>query len=161
MKLSPVLLAAALLLAGTQALAAQEVPTLPISTSQRFLIEWGGGSVGSAIGGGIGLLIASESDCPTDDLACTFEKAGIALAASALGSAAGTWFAGDMGETEPSGLGASIGALLGVPAGIGVVHLLSEDTGWVQSDPVLFASYALTQGIVSAIGSRIVASLRD
>jgi hypothetical protein len=66
-----------------------------------------------------------------------------------------------MGDTEPSGLGAAIGALLGVPAGIGVVHLLSEDTEWVRNDAALFASYALTQGIVSAIGSRIVASLRD
>jgi hypothetical protein len=158
---STVGLAAFLLLMSSGGLSAQDAPTSPPSTGQRLLVEWGGGTVGSAVGGGIGLLIASESDCPSDELACSFEKAGIALAASALGSGAGTWFGGRMGETEPSGLGAAIGALLGVPAGIGVVHLLSEDTDWVRSDAVLFASFAITQGIVSAVGSRIVASLRD
>jgi hypothetical protein len=161
MKYSPLILAAFSLLTGSGGLLAQEAPPTPLTTGQSFLVEWGGGAVGSAIGGGIGFLIASESDCPTEELACSFEKAGIALAASAVGSGAGTWLAGRMGDTEPSGLGAAIGALLGVPAGIGVVHLLSEDTEWVRNDAALFASYALTQGIVSAIGSRIVASLRD
>ena len=161
MKASPIVLAALLLPMTSGGLLAQDAPTSTRSTGQRFMIEWGGGAVGSAVGGGIGLLIVSESDCPSEELACSFEKAGIALAASALGSGTGAWLAGRIGDTEPSGLGAAIGALLGVPAGIGVVHLLSEDTEWVRSDALLFVSYALTQGIVSAIGSRIVASLRN
>jgi hypothetical protein len=130
-------------------------------TGEAFFIELGGGAAGAAIGGGIGFWIAGEADCSNEDLACSFRKAGIALAASAIGSGAGSWLAGRLGDTDPSGIGATLGALVGIPAGLGVIHLLSEDTDWVHDEAALFVSYSITQGLLAALGSRIAAAIRD
>jgi hypothetical protein len=66
-----------------------------------------------------------------------------------------------MADTRPSTPGAIAGSLAGIAAGIGVVHLFSEELDLTRSDAALFVTYSLTQGIVTALGSRIGAWLRD
>jgi len=133
----------------------------PHPARRAFLIETIGGTAGSGAGFGLGVLLATIDDCSGDDLSCTLEQAGIALGLSAVGASAGAWLAGEIGHTQPSGWGAILGGLVGVPAGIGVVHLISEDLDWVRSNGVQAAAYALTQGIVTALLSRLGAALRD
>jgi hypothetical protein len=126
-----------------------------------LVVEWLGGAAGSAAGFGIGLALGG--DCGTDDLACLINDAAVAVLLGTVGAAAGTWTAGRLGETGPSGWGATIGSVAGAFAAIGVTHLLSEelnvlDTG--DGDVGLVLAYAVTQGFVSAAGSRLFAALR-
>jgi hypothetical protein len=117
--------------------------------------------VGSAAGIGLALAVARPDECGSDDLSCTLEKIGIALVVSAGGAAVGDVLTGRMAETRPSTAGAVVGSLAGIVAGVGVVHLLSEELDVTRNDAALFVSYSLTQGIITAIGSRIGAWLRD
>jgi len=135
---------------------AQESPTGP----SAFLVETAGATVGSAAGFGLALALSKPGECG-DDLACTLEKIGLSLIVSAGGAAVGDIVAGNMADTRPSAPGAIAGSLAGIAAGIGVVHLFSEELDLTQSDAALFVTYSLTQGIVTALGSRIGAWLRD
>jgi hypothetical protein len=83
--------------------------------------------VGSAAGIGLALAVARPDECGSDDLSCTLEKIGIALVVSAGGAAVGDVLTGRMAETRPSTAGAVVGSLAGIVAGVGVVHLLSEE----------------------------------
>lgn len=131
------------------------------SGAGALAIETLGGTLGSAAGFGLGVLISRVDECHSDDLQCTLEKVGIALGLSGAGAGAGSFLAGRIGATEPSGWGALIGGFVAIPAGIGVVHLISEELELSRGDFVLAASYTLTQGLLSAIGSRIGAALRE
>lgn len=149
--------AGAALLAGASHLQAQKSDR---AGSQAFLIETVGATVGSAAGFGIAVALASPDDCG-EDLGCTLRKLGLALLVSAGGAATGDLVVGSMVGTRPSAPGAVVGSLAGIAAGVGVVHLLSEELDLTRSDAALFISYSLTQGIVTALGSRIGAWLRD
>jgi hypothetical protein len=130
------------------------------SGAGAFAIEALGGTLGSAAGFGLGVLITRPDRCH-DDLGCTLEKVGIALGLSGAGAGFGSLLSGELGATEPSAWGGFIGGIVAIPAGIGVVHLMSEELNLSRDDFVLTASYTLTQGLVTAIGSRIGAALRN
>ncbi|MGH7502188.1 MAG: hypothetical protein ACREL7_10570 [Longimicrobiales bacterium] len=153
-----VVLAGALLLTGPATACAQAPERAPVSA---FLIETVGGTVGSAAGFGIALALTGPDDCHSDDLACTLRRLGISLLASAGGAATGDVLAGNMADTRPSPLGATIGSLAGIAAGVGIVHLFSEELDITRSDAALFVSYSLSQGILTALGSRLAAWIRD
>lgn len=124
-----------------------------------FLVEAAGGTAGSLAGFGVGYALADR--CDSEDLVCNLENAGTALLAGTVLAALGTYVAGRLGDTEPSALGAGLGAVAGAAAGIGVWHLLTEELNVVTSDAGAVASYVVTQGIVTALGSRLVRALRD
>ena len=126
-----------------------------------FAIEAAGGTVGSVAGFGLGVLITNPENCSSDDLACTLEKVGAALAISAGGAALGTIWVGRAANTRPSALGAFVGGALGIVAGVGVVHLISEELDLSRENVVLWVGYTVTQGLVTALGSRLVRALRD
>jgi len=133
----------------------------PVRGVAAFGIEAAGGVLGSAAGLGLGFLITNPGDCPSDDLGCTLQKVGAALAISAGGSGLGTVVLGRASHTQPSALGAFVGAAVGIAAGVGVVHLISEELDLSREDAVLWVGYTLTQGVVSALGSRLVRALRS
>jgi hypothetical protein len=131
------------------------------SGAGAFLIEAAGGTVGSATGFGLGVLIADVGGCGSDDIGCWLSRLGIALGISGATSAVGALLTGHMGDTQPSTAGAIVGGIAGIPAGVGVVHLISEELDLTRDDAVTWVSYVFTQGIVTALGSRIGAALRN
>ena len=118
-------------------------------------IETVGGVLGSAIGFGTVALIRGRDPCG-EHLSCTLRSAAAALAAGTVGAAGGTYLAGRLAGTEPSGVGAAIGAVAGAGAIVGLDHVLSGDV----SQAGRYAAFALAQGVLSAAGSRIGALLR-
>lgn len=130
------------------------------SFARSFRNESIGGALGSIAGLGIGLLLSDPGDCDNEDLQCILERLGIGLAASAGGAATGTLIAGHLGRSRPSAIGAGVGAITGVAAGVGVTHLLSEDLDVTNDGVILLLAYALTHGITTALGSRVGAWLR-
>jgi hypothetical protein len=112
------------------------------------------------VGLALGLVIANPEGCDNEDLECLLEKLGIGLAASGVGAVAGTLTAGHLGHSHPSTIGAALGAVAGIPAGIGVTHLLSEELNLTSNGAALFLAYAITHGVTTALGSRVGAWLR-
>lgn len=130
---------------------------------RAFGIEAAGGIAGSMAGIGIVSVIHGglARSCDPEDLACIMKRVGAAGVGSVIGAAAGTVVAGRIGRTNPSLLGASIGALAGAAAGVGVVHLLGEEMNLNFDRTTSFLTYSVVQGIVTALGSRAVAAIRD
>ena len=148
---------------ATQVQAQYRAPLLdsgPIAAAQQqitrpaFVVESLGATLGSLAG--FGLVYYLSDPCDTeDDVVCPLEKAGTAIAAATLGAAVGGYGAGKWQDTSPSLLGASLGAVGGAAAGIGVWHLLREELNVINSDLGAIASYSITQGLVTALGSRL------
>lgn len=128
------------------------------SGSRAFLIEAVGGIGGSLLG--FSLVYALSDDCPVEDLGCHIETAfgGIALGTGL--SALGTYLAGRAGDTRPSGLGATLGSVVGAAAGLGAWHLFTEELDVVNARLPATLVYSATQGVFSALGSRLVSALR-
>lgn len=130
------------------------------SQSRAFVVEAGGGVLGSAAGAIAGLVVSKVDDCGVDDLACTIKGLGVAGVGSVIGATAGAVLAGRAIGSRPSLPGALAGSLLGAVAGVALVHGLTEEVNLHLDKPMTVAVYALSQGLVTAIGSRLVASLR-
>jgi hypothetical protein len=124
-------------------------------------IETGGGALGSAAGFGLGIVIvAQDEDGCGDDLGCIFSDVALVLATASAGSALGAWGLGGAMDTGPSLLGAAIGSLAGAAAGLGMLKVVEEiDPMWDEGGPSVL-SFTLTQGAVTALGSRIAAAVR-
>lgn len=133
----------------------------PRSGFSALAIETLGGAVGSAAGFGLGVLAADTDACNNEDLQCILEDVAIALGASAVGAALGSWTAGKAGSTRPSLLGAALGSVAGAVAGLGTVHLLTEEFDLAVNDGIQLLSYVITQGVVTALGSRLIAAISD
>jgi hypothetical protein len=125
--------------------------------AQAFAIEAAGGIAGSLIGFGVVLL--GDGDCSVEDLGCHLERAFLGIVLGTLGSAAGSYLAGRAFETRPSGAGATLGAIVGAAAGIGAWHLFTEELDLVNRTEAAVIVYALTQGVMAALGSRLVRAL--
>jgi hypothetical protein len=126
-----------------------------------FAIEAVGGTAGSLAGVGLGLAISRANDeCGSEDLACQLRQAATTGTVSVIGATAGAFLAGRTATTEPSVAGSLLGAVAGAAAGVGVIHLLTEETKLARNNGTLVVAYSVTQGVVSALGSRIVAAVR-
>jgi hypothetical protein len=130
------------------------------SFGAAFGIEAVGGSVGAAAGLGLGLLIVRPDRCGSDDIVCILERLSVSGVTTAAGSTVGVWIAGRRHDTQPSLVGAVIGSLAGVAAGVGMLKLLEESTTG-DPDPVpAFIGFSVTTGVVTAAFSRLGAALR-
>lgn len=119
-------------------------------------IEALGGTGGSAIGFHMVRLLSDRIACG-ENLSCTLGNAATALLLGSVGAAAVSYASGRIAGTEPSGAGAVIGAVVGAAAVVGVDHVLSNIN---TSDRHRYVAFAVTQGLLTAIGSRIGALLR-
>jgi len=129
------------------------------TTAAEFSIEAAGGTLGSALGVGIGLLIADPGDCDGEDLQCILEGLGVTGLVAAATAPLGTVLAGRAYDTEPSMLGAVLGSVAGVAVGLGVIKLFDE-AGVPLEGLGAGVAFTLSHGIVTALGSRLVAALR-
>lgn len=123
-----------------------------------FFVETGGGVLGSLAGVGAGLLIFNPDACDNEDIECILQRVTSVGVTSAVGATVGTLISGRLGRTSPSGWGAAIGAIAGVAAGAGAVQLLEEASGTTRGTAVI--AYSVSQGLITAIGSRIGAGIR-
>jgi hypothetical protein len=120
-----------------------------------FPVEAAGGILGSVIGAGVGVLILHKS-CDSEDVVCDLTRAGAAIGLATVGSAAGAIVAGRAANTNPSTPGAILGSLVGAVAGIGIVHLMTEELSIALGNTAAsIAAFSITQGIVTALGSRL------
>lgn len=146
-----------LVLLGVSAPGAHAQRAAPRSGVEAFAIEAAGGAVGAAAGFGAAMLFTDRDGCG-DDLTCVLDKVAFVGVLATVGSAAGTYFTGRAFDTEPNALGAVLGAVVGAAAAIGVDHLLTEELNTNASEGTRFGAFALTQGIVTAPGSRLAAA---
>jgi hypothetical protein len=147
---------AAMIVVTPGVLAAQSTTT----GARAFAIEAAGGSIGSVAGAALGLAISRPDKCETEDLSCEIRALGVAGVTSAVGAAAGAVFAGRKSNTRPSTVGAIAGSIAGAVAGVAVIHGLTEEANLRLEKPAILLAYSVTQGIVTAIGSRLIASMR-
>ena len=119
-----------------------------------------GASVGSALGFGL-IYLSQKDECDVEDLSCNLSNAALGIAVGTAGAAVGDYLAGKLFDTRPSVTGAVIGALAGAAAGIGTWHLFTEDLDLVNKSQAATGVYVITQGVVTALGSRIVRALKQ
>jgi hypothetical protein len=131
------------------------------SAASAFAIEAAGGTVGSIAGLTLGLAVARIDDCDSEDLACLLSGLSVGGVGGVIGATLGTVLVGRRFNTRPSTAGAIVGSLAGAAAGIGVVHLLTEEANMRLERVGSVLVFSVTQGLVTAIGSRIGASIRD
>lgn len=131
-----------------------------VSSSAGFLAEAGAGAIGSAVGIVAGGLLLRPDACGSDDIACQLNRLSGVAATAALGSAAGTLLMANHLETPSSVLGAAVGSVVGVVAGVGVARLL-EDAGAGDSRVAVIIEVAVVNGLLTAAGSRALAALFD
>ena len=126
-----------------------------------FAIEAAGGTVGSLAGVTLGLAVARIDSCDSEDLACILSGLSVGGVGGVVGATLGTVVAGRTFDTRPSTAGAIIGSLVGVAAGVGAVHLITEEASTRLGRVGGVLVFSTTQGLVTALGSRIGASIRD
>ena len=124
------------------------------SGTSAFLVEAGGAVVGSALG--FGVLYLTAGDCAVDDLGCTLEKVFVGIALGTAGAAAGAIIAGRSYDTDPSALGAGLGAIAGAAGGIGLWHLFTEELDVGNHSGSAAIIFVGTQAVATALGSRLV-----
>ena len=128
------------------------------SDASAFAIAFGGALAGSAAGVGLGLALAGP--CDAEDLSCELRGVGTVLLLSVPASAGGSLLASQWANSRRSALGAGIGAVAGAAAGVGMIHLLTEEVHVVSGRLASLLVYSATQATVTAIGSQLVAAWR-
>ena len=126
--------------------------TAPRSNTTAFLIEATAATAGSLVG--FSAVYLTRSDCG-DDLACIIKQVGAAVIASTAFYAGGAYFVGKQANTNPSPLGVTLGAIAGAGAGLFIWHAVDQDLEITRSNAAGIATYVISQGIVTAIGSAI------
>ena len=146
--------------AGAQrASAAVFGPNRPLASGRAYAIEAAGGIAGSMLGWAF--IYKMANDCAVEDTGCIIRSAAVGIVISGITAPAGTYFAGKAGGTNPSLLGASLGGIAGAAAGIGVWHLWTEELSIGNGTLTGILTYSITQGLVTAAGSRLVRALRS
>ena len=139
---------------ATTAAAQSPTPEPRYRDPAAFAIEAAAGSVGSLVGIGI---VGLAHKCGVEDLACLLLKAGASGATGALGASLATYAAAGYTGSPRSFGGALLGAVVGTGVGMGVHWLLNKGTERNLDDPwVVVPVFTLGQGIVSAVGSRLL-----
>jgi hypothetical protein len=136
---------------------AQPSPSPRVRDPGAFVVEALGGSAGSLIGIG---LVGVASRCGVEDLRCILLTVGAGGALGAIGATVGTSLAARYTGSARSLGGAAAGAVVGTGVGLGVHYLLNRNSDRNLGDKIVVPIFVLSQGILSAVGSRILARRR-
>jgi hypothetical protein len=131
------------------------------SGASAFAIEAAGATVGSLAGVTLGLAVSRIDRCDSEDLACILSGLSVGGVGGVVGATVGTLIVGRQFNTRPSTAGAIVGSIVGVAAGLGVVHLMTEEATIKLGRISGVLVFSATQGLVTAVGSRIGATIRD
>ena len=154
------LLCLAALLLPAAAIATPSSAQSSASGSKALAAEAAGGIAGSVAGVAAGLAISRPDRCGVDDLECTIKGLGAAGIGSVIGATVGTVLAGRSVQSRPSAFGAFLGSLAGAAAGVGLVHAMTDEANLRLEKPLTVAVYSVTQGIITALCSRLAAQIR-
>lgn len=155
------LLSVLLSVCGGSAAGGQRADPTAVTGARAFAAEALGGAIGSAIGLAVGLAVARPDDCPSDDdVVCPLRRLGVTGVIGVAGATVGTVVAGRLAGSEPSLLGAFIGAAAGAAASVGLEHLITEEMSRQIGNAGTVVLFSVTQGILAAAGSRLGAHLR-
>jgi hypothetical protein len=140
---------------------ALQAQTTPIRTGGKaFVIEAAGGTIGAAAGIGLGIGASLVNKCATDDdVVCPLEKVALVGAFGATGTVLGVWIGGKKANTRPSVYGAAVGALAGAAVGL-LIHKGLSDASGEPAAVATVALFSVSQGLLAAAASRIIASSR-
>jgi hypothetical protein len=153
-------LALAALTASPTSLLAQRTTPSAVTGASGFATEALGGVIGSGLGLALGLALTNREPCPgEDDVVCPLQRLSVIGVIGIAGAAIGTTLAGNWARTNPSLVGALLGAVAGAAVGIGLEHLITEEMGHSLGDAGAVVLFSVTQGILAAAGSRVGASL--
>ena len=143
--------------AGAQAVASRQMASR--TGAGAFMAETLGATAGSLVGFGL-VYLGREACTHPDELACAIRGAALGIGASTVGAVLGDHLAGRAAGSDPSTLGAALGAVVGAAAGVGAWHLFTEELDITNEPAVAILAYSLTQGLLTAAGSRIAHRLR-
>jgi hypothetical protein len=116
-----------------------------------------GGVLGSAVGLTVGILATQPDSCPADDdIVCPFRKLAVTGVLGVAGAAVGVGLAERRAGGGASPVGAVLGAVAGTVAGIGIVHLLTQELDTGGGRTLAIATMAVSQGVLAAAGSRLL-----
>jgi hypothetical protein len=152
-------LIAGLLLSAACAVNAGAQRTEP-SGVRAFSIEAAGGTIGSLAGVVTGLAVGRIDRCGDEELSCNLSALAVGAIVGTIGATAGAVIAGRTNDTRPSPIGAFAGAVVGAFAGVGAIHLLTEEANVRLNRPGVLVVFSLAQGVLTAAGSRLGASWR-
>lgn len=134
----------------TRAVEAQERPR---ANSDAFVIEGAAATAASALS----LVVAVTSiDKCGEDLGCGIGVIGLGLIGATVLAPVADVVVGRAFNTSPSATGAALGSIVGTAAGIGLVYLINEAGGF-QAAPEVIVAFAVPHGILTAMGSRLLA----
>lgn len=118
-----------------------------------FILEALGGSLGSLVGIGV---VGLTSRCGVDDLACGITSVGVGGVLGVVGATVGTLVVARYQESPRSAVGAVLGGLVGTGVGLGVHYILNNNSDRNLGDAVVVPIFVLSQGVLAAVGSRVV-----
>jgi hypothetical protein len=147
----PFAVALAFTLFAASGLAAQDRP----GTWRSFSIELAAAATGSALGYGTVAAFVDACSRDGDLVSCTDGPRTAPLATATALSVLTTRVVGQRLHTSPSTGGAIVGSLLGAVAAVGVEHLLREQGSVRMNEAGVTVTVAVTQGLLTAVGSRI------
>lgn len=139
--------------AATRARAAEPTSLAQPNTSGALALEMLGGSVGSLVGIGI---VGLTAHCGIDDLGCVILNVGAGGALGVVGATIGTTLVARQTGSRRSIAGASLGALVGTGAGLGIHYLLNQNSDRNLGDAVVVPIFVVAQGTFAALGSRLL-----
>ena len=128
-----------------------------VDDSGSFMLEALAGTVGSLAGIGI---VGLTSKCDVEDLGCTILTVGAGGALGIVGATAGTSLMARRTGARRSLVGAALGATVGTGIGLGIHYLLNQSSDRNLGDQIVIPIFVLSQGTVSALGSRLVGRAR-
>jgi hypothetical protein len=126
-----------------------------------FAIEAAGATVGSVAGVTLGLAVSRTDRCDTEDLACILSGLSVGGVGGVVGATVGTLVMGHQYNTRPSTAGAIVGSIAGIAAAVGMVHLITEEASIRLGRVGSVLVFSGTHGLVTTLGSRIGAAIRD
>jgi hypothetical protein len=151
------LLLAAPLATGEAQLAPAPANGIVPDSPGALVLESVGGSAGSFAGIGAVMLL---SRCDVEDIGCDILTVGAAGLAGVVGATVGTMLTARYTGSRRSAGGAALGAAVGTGVGLGVHYLLNNDSDRNLDDAVVIPIFAISQGTLAAIGSRLVGAAR-
>jgi hypothetical protein len=133
-------------------------PAVERTGASALFMEAAGAAAGSALG--FGLIYLTAGDCAVEDLGCTLDRVFVGIALGTAASVGGAVIAGRAYDTDPSTLGAVLGAIAGAAGAIGLWGLFTEKLDVGNHSGAAAVTFVGTQALMTALGSRIVRALK-
>jgi hypothetical protein len=141
---------------STSRVGAQSTTT---SSGSAFGMEAGAATIGGAVGAVLGLALVRPDGCG-EDIACGLGRLATAGGLSVIGTVVGLKLGGRVAKTETSAAAGTVGAVVGLAAGIGLHHLITEEQSHKLGRAATIVVLTVPEGLLAALASRALVGLR-